>query len=40
MGVCAQERKGMTAEVLKATPCTKSLGCESGGTSVEEMRIA
>ena len=21
----------MTAEVLMATPCTKSLGCESGG---------
>ena len=23
--------RGMTAEVLMATPCTKSLGCESGG---------
>ena len=21
-----------------ATPCTESLGCESGGTSMEEMR--
>ena len=32
----------MTAEVLMATPCTKSLGCESGGlgTSMEEMRGA
>ena len=31
MGICTKERKGMTAEVLMATPCTKSLGCESGG---------
>ena len=23
--------RGMTAEVLMATPCTRSLGCESGG---------
>ena len=31
MGVCTKERKGMTAEVLMGTPCTKSLGGESGG---------
>ena len=33
MGFCTKERKGimLTAEVLMATPCTKSLGCESGG---------
>ena len=31
MGVCTKERKGITAEVLKAAPCTKSLGGESGG---------
>ena len=31
MGVCTKERKGMTAEVLMATPCTKSLGGENGG---------
>ena len=24
----------MTAEVLMANPCTKSLGCESGGAQV------
>ena len=30
MGVCTKERKGVTAEVLRATPCTKSLGGESG----------
>ena len=29
MGVCTKERKGITAEVLMATPCTKSLGGES-----------
>ena len=37
MGVCTKERKGITAEVLMATPCTKSLGGESGGHSMEEM---
>ena len=26
MGVCTKERKGVTAEVLRATPCTNSLG--------------
>ena len=26
MGVCTKERKGVTAEVLMATPCTNSLG--------------
>ena len=31
MGVCTKEQEGMTAVVLMATPCTKSLGCESGG---------
>ena len=31
MGVCTKEQKGVTAEVLMATPCTKSLGGESGG---------
>ena len=31
MGVGTKKRKGMTAVVLLATPCTKSLGCESGG---------
>ena len=30
MGVCMKERKGDTAEVLMATPCTNSLGGESG----------
>ena len=29
MGVCTKERKGVTAEVLMATPCTNSLGGES-----------
>ena len=31
MGVCTKERKGVTAAVLMATPCTNSLGGESGG---------
>ena len=31
MGVCTEERKGVTAKVLMATPCTNSLGGESGG---------
>ena len=30
MGVCTKERKGVTAAVLMATPCTNSLGGESG----------
>ena len=30
MGVCTKERKGVTAEELRATPCTNSLGGESG----------
>ena len=34
MGVCTRERKGVTAEVLMATPCTNSLGGESGGQSM------
>ena len=28
MGVCIKERKGVTAAVLMATPCTNSLGGE------------
>ena len=28
--VCTKERKGVSAEVLMATPCTNSLGGESG----------
>ena len=35
MGVCTKERKGDTAEVLMATPCTNSLGGESGGLKHE-----
>ena len=35
MGVCTKEQElleeCMTAVVLMTTPCTKSLGCESGG---------
>ena len=31
MRVCTKERKGVTAAVLMATPCTNSLGGESGG---------
>ena len=31
MGVCTKERMGVTAVVLRATPCTNSLGGESGG---------
>ena len=30
MGVCTKERKGVTAAVLMAAPCTNSLGGESG----------
>ena len=30
MGVCTKEQECMTAVKLMATPCTKSLGCESG----------
>ena len=35
MGVCTKERKGVAAEVLMATPCTESLGCEIGGHKQE-----
>ena len=35
MGVCTKERKGVAAEVLMATPCTNSLGGESGGQKHE-----
>ena len=35
MGVCTKERKGVTAAVLMATPCTNSLGGESGGQKHE-----
>ena len=37
MGVCTKERKGVTAEVLMATPCTNSLGGESGGTGMKDV---
>ena len=41
MGVCTKKRDGMTAEILMATPCTKSLGYGSvGGTSVQEVTIS
>ena len=33
--VCTKERKGVSAEVLMATPCTNSLGGESGGQEHE-----
>ena len=36
MSVCTKERKGDTAEVLMATPCTNSLGGESEGQKHEE----
>ena len=36
MGVCTKERKGVTAAVLMATPCTNSLGGESGGQKHDE----
>ena len=35
MGVCTKERKGVTAAALMATPCTNSLGGESGGQKHE-----
>ena len=35
MGVCTKERKGVTAEVLMATPCTNSLGGERRGLYVK-----
>ena len=42
MGVCTKERKGVTAEVLMATPCTNSLGekgweVKVGGTSMKDV---
>ena len=37
MGVCTKERKGVTAAVLMATPCTNSLG-ESGGHDSSRSR--
>ena len=39
MGVCTKERKGVTAEVLMATPCTNSLGGESGGHRHDECTM-
>ena len=39
MGVCTKERKGVTAEVLMATPCTNSLGGESGGHRLHLMMM-
>ena len=38
MRVCTKERKGVTAAVLMATPCTNSLGGESGGQRHEGLR--
>ena len=35
MGVCTKERKGVAAAVLMATPCTNSLGGDSGGQKHE-----
>ena len=40
MGVCTKERKGVTAAVLMATPCTNSLGGESGGQKHEGYEVA
>ena len=37
MVVCTKERKGEIAEVLMATPCTNSLGGESGGQQHEKI---
>ena len=39
MGVCTKERKGVTAAVLMATPCTNSLGGESGGQKQRETLV-
>ena len=39
-GVCTKERKGVTAAVLMATPCTNSLGGESGGQKHEMLAIS
>ena len=39
MGVCTKERKGVTAAVLMATPCTNSLGGESGGQKHEVVYL-
>ena len=36
MGVCTKERKGVTAEVLMATPGTNSLVGESGGHRMKD----
>ena len=36
MRVCTKERKGVTAAVLMATPCTNSLGGESGGHKMND----
>ena len=36
MGVWTKERKGVTAEVLMATPCTNSLEVKARGTSMKE----
>ena len=39
MGVCTKERKGVAADVLMATPCTNSLGCESEGHKHDERDV-
>ena len=36
--VCTKERKGVSAEVLVATPCTNSLGGESGEQKHEHLQ--
>ena len=38
MGFCTKERKGVAAEILMATPCTKSLGGEGRGYKDEGKR--
>ena len=37
MGVWTKERKGVTAEVLMATPCTMHWEVKVGGTSMKDV---
>ena len=39
MGVCTKVRKGVTAAVLMATPCTNSLGGSSNRISVALLKL-
>ena len=39
MGVCTKERKGVTAEVLMATPCTNSQEVKARGTCLEHFSL-